>query len=134
MDQYRELLKMNREAGQHIDEASRLFIAGLMEMQPEKVFYPDANFTMRLSYGSVGDYEHVMPLYTSTTPLWKASWKKKMPRTSNSTFPKNSKSCTPRETTDHMPMPTADCMSISPPTMTSPVATRAVPSSTAKAN
>ncbi|GAO30606.1 hypothetical protein JCM15548_12893 [Geofilum rubicundum JCM 15548] len=57
MDQYRELLKMNREAGQHIDEASRLFIAGLMEMQPEKVFYPDANFTMRLSYGSVGDYE-----------------------------------------------------------------------------
>jgi hypothetical protein len=57
MNQYRGLLKMNREAEQRIDEASRLFIAGLMEMQPDKVFYPDANFTMRLSYGTVGDYE-----------------------------------------------------------------------------
>ncbi len=36
---------------------NRLFIKGLMEMQPEKVFYPDANFTMRLSYGKVGNYE-----------------------------------------------------------------------------
>lgn len=55
--QYNKLLGMNREAQQQIDNASRLFIAGLMEMQPEKVFYPDANFTMRLSYGTVGDYE-----------------------------------------------------------------------------
>ncbi|WP_088655981.1 S46 family peptidase [Geofilum rhodophaeum] len=55
--QYNKLLGMNREAQQQIDNASRLFIAGLMEMQPDKVFYPDANFTMRLSYGTVGDYE-----------------------------------------------------------------------------
>lgn len=55
--QYSRLLGMNREAQQQIDNASRLFIAGLMEMQPDKVFYPDANFTMRLSYGTVGDYE-----------------------------------------------------------------------------
>lgn len=55
--QYNKLLGMNREAQQQIDNASRLFIAGLMEMQPEKVFYPDANFTMRLSYGTVDDYE-----------------------------------------------------------------------------
>jgi hypothetical protein len=27
-----------------------------MEMHPEKTFYPDANFTMRLTYGKVGDY------------------------------------------------------------------------------
>jgi hypothetical protein len=36
---------------------SRLFLAGLMEMQPDKKFYSDANFTLRLSYGTVGDYE-----------------------------------------------------------------------------
>ena len=36
---------------------NRLFIEGLMEMYPNKVFYPDANFTMRLSYGKVGNYE-----------------------------------------------------------------------------
>ncbi len=35
----------------------RLWIAALMEMVPEKTQYPDANFTMRLSYGSVQDYD-----------------------------------------------------------------------------
>jgi hypothetical protein len=34
----------------------RLFIRGLREMKPDKVFYPDANSTMRLSYGTVQDY------------------------------------------------------------------------------
>jgi hypothetical protein len=34
----------------------RLFIAGLREMMPDHVFYPDANSTMRLSYGTVEDY------------------------------------------------------------------------------
>ncbi len=36
---------------------NKLFIEALMEMHPEKTFYPDANFTMRLSYGVVGDYQ-----------------------------------------------------------------------------
>ena len=35
----------------------RLYVAGLMEMDPEKVFYPDANFTMRLTYGQVLPYK-----------------------------------------------------------------------------
>ncbi len=35
----------------------RLFIAGLMEKHPDRIFYPDANFTMRLSYGTVGGYQ-----------------------------------------------------------------------------
>ncbi len=35
----------------------RLFLAGLMEMDKDKNFYPDANFTMRLSFGKVGDYK-----------------------------------------------------------------------------
>lgn len=41
----------------NIDNYNRLFIKGLMEMQPEKTFYSDANFTIRLSYGTVGDYD-----------------------------------------------------------------------------
>lgn len=40
-----------------LEEARHLFMAGIMEMQPDKVFYPDANSTMRLTYGSVGSYE-----------------------------------------------------------------------------
>jgi hypothetical protein len=35
----------------------RLWIAALMEMSPEKTLYPDANSTMRLTYGSVLDYD-----------------------------------------------------------------------------
>ncbi len=34
----------------------RLFLAGLMEMDKDRNFYPDANSTMRLTYGTVGDY------------------------------------------------------------------------------
>jgi hypothetical protein len=35
----------------------RLWIAALMDMAPEKTQYPDANSTMRLTYGSVMDYD-----------------------------------------------------------------------------
>ena len=35
----------------------RLWLAALMEMLPEKTRYPDANSTMRLSYGTVQDYD-----------------------------------------------------------------------------
>ena len=37
--------------------ADRLYMQGLMEMQKDRNFYPDANFTMRLTYGSVQDYQ-----------------------------------------------------------------------------
>ncbi len=39
-----------------LDEANRLFVAGLREKDPNKKYYPDANFTMRLTYGKVGGY------------------------------------------------------------------------------
>ena len=38
------------------DKLYRLYVKGLQEMQPTKVFYPDANFTMRVSYGHVAGY------------------------------------------------------------------------------
>lgn len=39
------------------DKGIRLFEAGLLEMHPDKNYYPDANSTLRLTYGSVGDYD-----------------------------------------------------------------------------
>ena len=53
---YRELSEAMSEAYTRLNKANRLFIAGLREMHPDKTFYPDANFTMRLSYGTVQDY------------------------------------------------------------------------------
>lgn len=39
-----------------IAKGERLYFAGLKEMYPEKALSSDANFTMRLSYGSIGGY------------------------------------------------------------------------------
>lgn len=40
-----------------IDEGKRLFIDGLIKMNPNKAYAPDANSTMRLTYGNVLSYE-----------------------------------------------------------------------------
>jgi hypothetical protein len=39
------------------NEWGRLYLKGVMEMNPKKVMYPDATFTMRLSYGKVASYK-----------------------------------------------------------------------------
>jgi len=40
-----------------LENSRKLFVAGLNEMNKEKKIYPDANSTMRLTYGKVGDYD-----------------------------------------------------------------------------
>lgn len=40
-----------------VDNLRQSYMAGLMEMHPEKTYYPDANSTMRLTYGTVMAYE-----------------------------------------------------------------------------
>ncbi len=45
-----------REGGSEVKTATRLYVEGLREMQPNKKFYPDANSTLRFSYGKVMDY------------------------------------------------------------------------------
>ena len=53
----RQLAEKLQATSQVIERSNRLFLKGLMEMQNNRTFYPDANFTMRLSYGKVGNYE-----------------------------------------------------------------------------
>ncbi len=57
MDLYISLIEKTRESNLTIERNHRLFIAGLQEMKPEKVYYDDANFSMRLSYGTISNYE-----------------------------------------------------------------------------
>jgi hypothetical protein len=38
------------------DSLQRVYMLGLMEFQPGKRFYPDANSTLRIAYGKVDDY------------------------------------------------------------------------------
>ncbi|WP_372949626.1 S46 family peptidase [Mariniphaga sp.] len=56
-EKYRELNDLAGQNNDLLDKGNRLFVAGLMEMQKDKNFYPDANSTMRLTYGQVLDYE-----------------------------------------------------------------------------
>lgn len=51
-----ELQQMMGDALYNVEKGERLYFAGLKEMNPEKALPSDANFTMRLSYGSVGGY------------------------------------------------------------------------------
>jgi hypothetical protein len=57
------------DAAESLEHAKRLFVKGLREMQPEKQFYPNANSTLRLTYGNVLPYSPrngVMYDYTTT--------------------------------------------------------------------
>jgi len=45
------------EMQEKIAQGDRLFVRGLMEMQPEKAWAPNANSTLRLTYGKVGSYK-----------------------------------------------------------------------------
>ena len=55
-NKYFELRGMLNEINEDFDKGHRLYIAGILEMNEGQAMYPDANFTMRLTYGSVQDY------------------------------------------------------------------------------
>lgn len=61
---YTSINKVSGEVGNNLRQfdpdltkGRRLWMAALMEMIPEKTQYPDANSTMRLTYGQVLDYD-----------------------------------------------------------------------------
>ena len=56
IDLYRELSPAIYETAPLYDEGHRLYIKGLMMMQPDKAWASDANFTIRLTYGNVLPY------------------------------------------------------------------------------
>jgi hypothetical protein len=62
-DKYQEIQKMVKDAGTLLARGNRLFIAGLREMNPEHKYAPDANSTMRLTYGTVGGYRPADAVY-----------------------------------------------------------------------
>ncbi|TVR39907.1 MAG: S46 family peptidase [Bacteroidia bacterium] len=53
---YRELMQQMEDYSTLLQRTERFFLRGLMEMEPETSFYPDANSTMRFTYGTVNGY------------------------------------------------------------------------------
>lgn len=56
-EQLKVLGDTRKELAPNATEAYRLFVDGLRKMNPGKAYYPDANFTMRLTYGKVLSYD-----------------------------------------------------------------------------
>ncbi|MCF6171865.1 MAG: S46 family peptidase [Bacteroidales bacterium] len=60
-----------RTKGKGLDKAERIYMQAIREMQPDKAFYPDANSTMRFTYGQVMDYiPRDAVQYDYVTHLW----------------------------------------------------------------
>lgn len=53
---YMNLIGQNTEAEKIVNKGYRLFVDGLRQMNPNKFYAPDANSTLRMTYGSVLDY------------------------------------------------------------------------------
>jgi hypothetical protein len=56
-EMYFKAMNSTRTSGDKYAEGHRKYIAGLMMQQPDKMWYSDANFTLRLTYGNVGAYD-----------------------------------------------------------------------------
>lgn len=52
----KDLVPVINKIGGQIDSLQRIYMAAQMSMQKEKRFYPDANSTLRISYGKIDDY------------------------------------------------------------------------------
>ena len=52
-----DLVPIYRKVYARLDPLQRQFVQGLREMHPDSLFYPDANLTMRLTYGQIQGYE-----------------------------------------------------------------------------
>jgi len=52
-----DISKERSKFDDNLNIGNRLWVAALREMTPEKTLYPDANFSMRLTYGTVQDYD-----------------------------------------------------------------------------
>ena len=56
-DNFDKFKKESEKASEQLAVGNRLFIDALRKMESDKKFYPDANFTMRLTYGQVNGYD-----------------------------------------------------------------------------
>ncbi|MDR1543053.1 MAG: S46 family peptidase [Prevotellaceae bacterium] len=52
-----EIRSANKDANTNIAQGERYFVDGILQMNNDKLLAPDANSTIRLTYGNIGGYE-----------------------------------------------------------------------------
>ena len=90
LDIYFNLQDQLKAPNEKLEKGMRKFAAGWIEMQQEKdknkLYYPDANSTIRLSYGKIGGYKVGDKVYDFTTDL-ESLMKKEDPKNEEFTVP-----------------------------------------------
>ncbi|MFZ5554722.1 MAG: S46 family peptidase [Bacteroidota bacterium] len=56
INKYRDYSEKTEAVNNQLNDAIRLYVDGVRKMNTAKKYYPNANFTMRLTYGTVQDY------------------------------------------------------------------------------
>jgi len=79
-EKYNAIVENVSQANNQLTRGNRNFLAGLREMMPEKKFSPDANSTMRLTYGQVLDYYPADAVHYDFTTTLKGIMEKEDPR------------------------------------------------------
>ena len=75
----RSLYDEEDKTEEKMNRAKRLLIEGLREMNPNKLYYPDANSTIRMSYGKVLDYFPVDAVHYDYITTMKGIFEKEDP-------------------------------------------------------
>ncbi|PID94690.1 MAG: serine protease [Bacteroidales bacterium] len=57
IEQYRNISKQTAQSDEAIERGNRLFVKGLLAINKDKLIAPDANSTIRITYGNIGGYE-----------------------------------------------------------------------------
>ncbi len=83
-DHYRKnVQKRYFEITDSLDILYRTYVEGLMHMQPDKRFFPDANSTLRIAYGKVGGFAPrdgvVYDYYTTIDGIYEKSQQRDVP-------------------------------------------------------
>ena len=121
-----------RMANTTVQENDHLFVKGLREYyadkQPNKSLYPDANSTMRMSYGSVQDYMPADAVHYDYVCTANGILEKYVPGDYEFDAPSASSNSSRRKTSVRMPTRTATSSCASSPPTTSLVVTLAAPS------
>lgn len=71
------------------NDLGRLYMKGVMQMTPGKLMYPDANFTMRMSYGQVKSYQPRDAVFYNNVCTMKGVLEKYQPGDYEFDLPKN---------------------------------------------
>jgi Peptidase S46. len=101
-DKLKELSEGSKSLSESLALLHKTYVRGLNEMKEPVPSYPDANFTLRLTYGNVKSYDPKDGVHYKYFTTMKGIMEKEDPNNREFTVPQNLRSCTTTKTSDVM--------------------------------